>query len=147
MLLPKILSYQRRRSTKNNKMEVILCKSMCVPSMKTAAISANEDNTREAKGCSVYLVFNGGHGKVLGYPFSCCGHYDGRTFCSPLLAKLLAFWQVQQCKSIQTFEKIWPLQPTHLQGIPTLFECVCTQELDLKNLGEVDKERKHRNST
>jgi hypothetical protein len=114
--------------------------------MKALAISANEDNTKEVEGYRIYLAFDVNTGGVLGYPFSCCGCYDGRTFCSHLLAKLLAFRQVQRCTSIEAFKEIWPPPPTRSQGIPTLFECMCTQELESRNLGEVEKKKKRRHS-
>ncbi len=115
--------------------------------MKTTAILANEDNTKEADGYRVYLAFDGGTGKVLGYPFSCCDCYNGRNFCSHLPAKLLAFRQVQLCNLIEAFEEMWPPLPTPSQGIPTLFEWACTQELDSRNSGEVNKQKKCRKST
>jgi hypothetical protein len=144
LLLPNSLVMQRCRSTKEENMEVFLFKSICVPSMKTSVISANEDNSKEVDGYRVFIAFHAESGDVLGYPYSCCGCYDGRTFCSHLLANLLAFRQVQRYGSVERFEEIWPKSPTGTQGFPTLVEYACVQELDARNRGVEARQKKRR---
>ena len=140
MLLTTSLYYQHCHSTKDTT-EVFLFKSICIPSMKTKVVSADESNDTEEDGYQLFMVFDASGGEVLPYPFTCCGCYDGRTFCSHLLAQLLAFWQIQRCNSWAAFVEIWPPLPTPTQGIPTLFENLVAPELESRNIGQQERNK------
>ena len=135
LLLTTSFVYQICCSTKDET-EVFLFKSICIPSVKTSVISANEDNTKEVDGYRIYMAFNTNDGQILPYPFTCCGCYYGRAFCLHLLAMLIAFRQIQRCSSIELFEETWPPAPTIMQGIPTLLETICIQERESRNNGQ-----------
>ncbi len=83
---------------------VYLFKLICIPSVKTTAISANENNNREVDGYRVFMAFDA-EGEILAYPYSCCGCYDGRGFCSHLLAMLFAFGEIKRCHNMNFFLK------------------------------------------
>ncbi len=76
--------------------DVILFRCYCMPSMKTKVHSANVSSGNKVGLYCLYMAFGRENGAVLAYPYSCCGCYDGRGFCSHLLALLLSFRIVQQ---------------------------------------------------
>jgi hypothetical protein len=105
---------------------------MVVPSMKSTVISANEASEATAKqGYSVYLCYDSTTKKPLLYPFSCCGCYDGRGFCSHLLATLSVFRLIQKCTDQRTFEKAMPPSPIDLT--PILIEGLTIKEYITRN--------------
>jgi len=63
---------------------------------------------------------------VLPYPFSCCGCYDGRGFCSHMLGLFMFCYVGQQSQkkkiSKEKFESQFPKPPHESQGEPVLIE-------------------------
>jgi hypothetical protein len=106
--------------------KVIHFKCQCIPSQKTAVKSANEVDDKEMGAYMIYIIFDGNEGKILSYPYLCCGCYDGWGFCSHLLVLLVVFHLAQCSKSKVEFEELMPDSLVMLQGIPTLIENLVT---------------------
>jgi hypothetical protein len=111
---------------------VTLFRLTVVPSMKSTVISANEALEATAKqGYLVYLCYDSNTKDPLPYPFSCCGCYDGRGFCSHLLATLSVFRLVQKFTDQRTFENTMPPSPIDLT--PILIEGITIKEYMKRN--------------
>jgi hypothetical protein len=130
--------FKRCRSRADPSKLVSLFCCHCIPSQKTEAVSANEegDLKKKRENYTVYLAFCASTGHVLGYPYSCCGCYDGRGFCSHLLATLCVFRLVQNCVSKDVFEAAMPVPPTYSQNVPTLLEAACIPEIEARRRGQ-----------
>jgi len=93
-----------------------------VPSMKSKVKSANDKVEQEDSGYTAYLAFGGQCKEMFGYPYSCCGCYDGRGLCSHLLALLLEFMLIQRSPSKEEYMLQKPPPASQLQNTPELCE-------------------------
>lgn len=107
--------------------DIVLFQVNCVPSMKTNVLSANQESGKSPRqGYAVYLAFakteerESGESrlKLLDFPYSCCGCYDGRGPCSHCTATLLLFHQAGRSESEQDFISRLPPSPTEAQNMP-----------------------------
>lgn len=123
--------------------EYYVFKVHCVPSQKTKVVSANILTDEESsEGYYVFVSFDTATGTVQRYPFSICGCYDGRGFCSHLLASLLVFELVQYSKNKAEFEECMPVSPVKLQGVPTLAENFTAPERDARKQATKDNHKR-----
>lgn len=106
----------------------VLYKCLCVPSQKSSVKSANvKEHTKEEDGYHVFLCFDYDKykpRKILPYPYSCCGCYDGRnsSLCSHLLGFSVVLMLAQHAPSQSEFEWVMPDSPLKIQMLPLLIE-------------------------
>ena len=75
--------------------------------------------------CTMFLFFDIHAKKLLHYPYSICGSYDGRHVCSHFARFLFLIRCVQHCDFPQDyFENSLPSNPTDFQNKTTLIENV-----------------------
>lgn len=124
--LIKTLRYRFCLDSQTRKRRVVF-EISCIPSQKTKVISENIKKRTKVEGYTSYLCFNcdetEGGKRLLEYPNSCCGCYDGRVFCSHLTGLLLLFYLIQTSEySKEEFEKDLPEAAHEGQHIPMLME-------------------------
>lgn len=120
---------------------VIVFRMRCVPSMKTKVKSANREMTKDEVGYTLYLAFDLRTTRLLAYPYSVCGCYDGRGLCSHLLCSLGIFRVVQRLANESLVLKLMPEAPNKYQNMPVLLEAATLHEMEARSVAQ-NKRRK-----
>ena len=101
--------------------------------MRSSIKNANIENSdQECAGYYVYIAFGknisdpteNGELKILDFPYSCCGCYDGRKVCSNQLAARGLVYLIQN-RPKEAIEKVFlsMKSPVDVQNIFTPIEC------------------------
>ena len=103
---------------------MLMIKINIEPSMKTKVVNSSikiEDKNYEHH--TAFLSFDALNKKLLSYPCSMCGCYDGRHYCSHLLAFTFYIRCAQRCKKNRDdFENSLPESPMSMQNELTLIQ-------------------------
>ena len=124
-ILYSTIQYKYCNSRLDSNLEIILFRVDCTPSLKTKVKNeSNKKSNEEMDDCyAIFLAFDVKTKKLLFYPYSTCGCYDGRHVCSHIASFLLFIRCIQRCDYNQElFEKSFPTNPIKLQNCITLIE-------------------------
>ena len=119
----------------NNNLTILQFKMNVTPSMKMKVKNtAKGDGTDQLdEFCTAFASFDLRAKKLLHYPYSACGYYDGRHVCSHFASFLFFVHCAQMCNYNQTiFESTLPENPIKLQNTLTLIENVSNNESRIK---------------
>ena len=97
---------------------VLMIKTNVELSMKKKVVNSSMDIKDKNYECyTAFLSFDAATKKLLSYPHSMCACYDGRHFCSDLLAFLFHIRYAQRCKKkCIDFENALPEIPMSMQN-------------------------------
>ena len=117
----------------------------------THGSDAGVESAKQTEGYTCYLCLNYDRTehnsvyRVLPFPNSCCGCYDGRTMCLHLLGQLTLFQLIQKFGSTQQdFEQYLPEPTSDLQKLPMLIENIIRKDGKIRS--DAQKQRRRRES-